>query len=489
MFDTTPTKEATYSQPTMNSFTRVRSAKKKPKSKAVFAGAGARKTKDPKKVTVEQRLKEFPGQTLCKSGLVLFCRGCSHTLPLLKSSVKTHIDSKMHKQAVVEYLKSRGEDEEIKQYLTDHYAANPHESGGTVDLDTQVHRWRLVACFMSAGIALNKANEMRPFLQRGDKLITDASHLGSYIPKVTAAEKALVSKETAGQLGCIIFDGTSRCGEAIVILWKQCTGDFNIQLRLVACKTTEVHVNGNDLAGVLASTVLTDLRKLPADVIGDARDSAAVNGVASRLLQQLMPALEGNKCIAHLLQGSGQHVKLPFLGLFMAYLIQLLSSSHSFKIIFKETMGESMPGYSPIRWWSRWVLMHVLARCFSKIGALLTKLEQDSVGPATTSSMREIWDAHKTELRRELAMVLDLKVLADCTYELEGDSLVGLLLPFKIEAIRSLGRNMAGNSSTMPNLAAVLREEAVIGIGTKVIEYYGSPFDAWFKGSVTATVL
>ena len=128
MFDTTPTKEATYSQPTMNSFTRVRSAKKKPKSKAVFAGAGARKTKDPKKVTVEQRLKEFPGQTLCKSGLVLFCRGCSHTLPLLKSSVKTHIDSKMHKQAVVEYLKSRGEDEEIKQYLTDHYASKTRTS-------------------------------------------------------------------------------------------------------------------------------------------------------------------------------------------------------------------------------------------------------------------------------------------------------------------------------------------------------------------------
>ena len=37
----------------------------------------------------------------------------------------------------------------------------------------------------------------------------------------------------------------------------------------------------------------------------------------------------------------------------------------------------------------------------------------------------------------------------------------------------------------MPNLAAVLRSEVNIVVGTKVHEYFGAPYDAWFDGKVT----
>ena len=128
--------------------------------------------------------------------------------------------------------------------------------------------------------------------------------------------------------------------------------------------------------------------------------------------------------------------------------------------------------------------MVVLARCFSKLGSLITKLEQQGIGENTTPFLRKMWDAHKLDLRRELAMVLDLEVLVKATYILEGDGLVGLLLANKVDEIRALGRKMVTDSSVMPNLAAVLRAEEEIKVGTEVHEYFAAPFDAWYKGKV-----
>ena len=62
-----------------------------------------RKTKNPTKVSVEQRLHEFPGETLCKSAGILFCRCCKQTLPTIKSSIIVHRDSTKHKEKKIEY--------------------------------------------------------------------------------------------------------------------------------------------------------------------------------------------------------------------------------------------------------------------------------------------------------------------------------------------------------------------------------------------------
>ena len=77
-------------QPTLNQFTRVRTAKKKPASNAAFKGVGVRKTKPPVGITVDMRLQQFRGETFCKSGGILFCRSCKQNLPLIKQSIKIH---------------------------------------------------------------------------------------------------------------------------------------------------------------------------------------------------------------------------------------------------------------------------------------------------------------------------------------------------------------------------------------------------------------
>jgi hypothetical protein len=53
-----------------------------------------------------------------------------------------------------------------------------------------------------------------------------------------------------------------------------------------------------------------------------------------------------------------------------------------------------------------------------------------------------------------------------------------------IEEIRSKGRTLKDQPSNMPNLAAVLRSDIVIGVGTKIYEYFGAPYNAWYEGKV-----
>ena len=91
--------KSSQSQPTLNEFARTRAQKRGRTS----SRTSVRKTKNPTKVSVEQRLHEFPGETLCKSAGILFCRCCKQTLPTIKSSIIVHRDSTKHKENKIEY--------------------------------------------------------------------------------------------------------------------------------------------------------------------------------------------------------------------------------------------------------------------------------------------------------------------------------------------------------------------------------------------------
>jgi len=336
---------------------------------------------------------------------------------LLKQTIVIHKDSKKHKENKVKYLEETRDDEAVKQMISDYFAQNPNEQQSTLDPETLLYRWRVVEKMMEEGIPLAKVDAMRDLLERGGETLTDSTHLACFVPKIHQREKDAVAHEIKDELGCIIYDGTTRLGEATAVLWRQCPTElFRLQQRLVAVRTTATHMTGDALYRLLGCIVLRDLAKQPEEVICSSRDSCSTNGVAERLLGTLCPAMAKNKCISHILVGTGQHIKLPNLGIFMAWMIQLLTHSHAFRLVFKEVMGEAMPNYSKIRWWSRWDLMEVLSRCFTRIGKLITVLEERGIGESSTVHLREIYDSNERELRHELAMIMDLKCFYLATY-------------------------------------------------------------------------
>ena len=85
-------------------------------------------------------------------------------------------------------------------------------------------------------------------------------------------------------------------------------------------------------------------------------------------------------------------------------------------------------------------------------------LEQRDYGDATRKKMRIIYDTRLDALRLELAAMLDMRILVQTTYELEGDRLEVLLTFDRIESLRAIGRSIAGrDDGILPNVDAVLR--------------------------------
>jgi hypothetical protein len=239
---------------------------------------------------------------------------------LIKQTLVIHTKCDTHRENKKKYFDTRNEDDQVKSIISDHFLVNPTEAQGTLSVDTLLFRWRVVETLMEEGIALNKVEALRGLLERGGEKLTTSTHMAEFIPKIAEREMQIVMGEIKDEKGCIIYDGTTRLGEATAALWRQCNPKFVLQTRLVAFRTTETHMTGEALYRLLCTILLRDLSKQPDEVIADARDSCATNGVAERLLMGLCPALAKNKCVSHVLVGTGQHIKLPKLSLFMVTL-------------------------------------------------------------------------------------------------------------------------------------------------------------------------
>ena len=140
---------------------------------------------------------------------------------------------------------------------------------------------------MYAGIPYAKADMIRPLLERASHPLTDSGNLGrTYIPLIQERELQRLRKELLKQWFALIFDGTTRLGEAINMVTRSITDEFQICMRLIAFKTLKVHVDGPGLYRLILKTLQMDLGLNLDDCVAWGRDSCATNGVA---VDNLMP--------------------------------------------------------------------------------------------------------------------------------------------------------------------------------------------------------
>jgi len=94
----------------------------------------------------------------------------------------------------------------------------------SVSDEDKLNRYRVVESMLSAGVPINKIDELRPLLERAKNSLTDSSHLKMFIPNIETRE---VEKEIDDQRVTIIFDGTTRLREALAILLRWIPADFS----------------------------------------------------------------------------------------------------------------------------------------------------------------------------------------------------------------------------------------------------------------------
>ena len=106
-----------------------RGRKMKLNEKRVESLLGERKTKE-SKVSVDQRLREFPNQSLVKDQVHgnLFCRCCKKSdIKNSKQTIALHCRSPGHIAALEAWKLRHNAEKEVKEFLSDHFKNNPTE--------------------------------------------------------------------------------------------------------------------------------------------------------------------------------------------------------------------------------------------------------------------------------------------------------------------------------------------------------------------------
>ncbi|XP_065892612.1 uncharacterized protein [Dysidea avara] len=400
----------------------------------------------------KQRIDEFKGEHLCVSSGKLFCNACREEVNLKKSSVKNHIRSVKHKNGK-DALNTKNKREKTIAEAIQQHNSEVHPRGETLPMEQQVHRVKVVESFLRAAVPLSKLQHFRKLLEETGYRLTDRHHMSDLIPVVLKQEKSRIQGEISEQDVSVIFDGTSRLGEALAMVVRFVTCEWNIEQRLIKVQLLSKSLKGEEIARELIHTLSTEYSIGTDNLLAAMRDRAASNGVAMRTVKVLYPNLVDIGCFSHTIDRVGENFHTPILHEFGIAWVSMFSHSPKTKLLWKELTGKQMISYSPTRWWSRWEVYYQVMVHFGDVEPFL-KNNEDLPSATRTKLLSFFTDDKKDKLQVELAAVIDYgEEFVKTTYKLEGD---GPLVFTCYEIIDALQIAIKRIETRAPNTEAVI---------------------------------
>ena len=229
-----------------------------------------------------------------------------------------------------------------------------HLRGETLPQEQQVYRIKVVTSFLKAGVPLNKIDSFRDILEENAYRLTDRQNMSDYVQFKLKEEESRICQEIEGKQLSVIFDGTSRLGEALAIVLRFINDDFSIQQRLVRMQMLTKSLTGEEIARELITVLSVAYSIHPDNLLGAMRDRASTNSVAMRTLSIVYPKVADIGCFSHTIDNVGGHFKTPVLTDFTSWWISLFSHSPKTRLLWKTRTGRSMMTYSSTRWWSKY---------------------------------------------------------------------------------------------------------------------------------------
>lgn len=339
------------------------------------------------------------------------------------SIINNHIKATKHVRGKENLSKKESREHDIAQALKKFDDQN-HPSGETLPTAQRVFRIKVVKSFLKAGVALNNLEQFREVLEQGSYKLSDRRGLYDTIPFILQEEQGKIKKEINGKSISVIFDGTTRLGEALAVIVRY-VNDWEVQQRLVRIQMLVKSMTGEEIARELVSILSVEYSVSVELLLACMHDRASVNGVAMRAIKFLYPNVTSIGCYSHTLDHVGEHFNTPVLDEFIRLWISVCAHSPRTRFAWKERTGKSMASFSDTRWWSRWEVCH---QVLCQFGEVLPFLEDHpEFSPATTRRLKQLLsDQQKLiYLRLELSSVIDAgEVFVKSTYELEGDDQV-----------------------------------------------------------------
>lgn len=240
-----------------------------------------------------------------------------------------------------------------------------------------MYRARVVITLMEAGIPLSKLDcpGLRELLEEN-----------SFVPFVLQEQRTRVRNEIQGKDVSLIFDGTTRLGEVLVVILRF-LDEWTVKQRLVSVNFLQKSVTGEELARLIISVLSVSLGVESGRLLAVMRDGASVNSAALRTVAVVYPALLDMCCISHTLDLVGDKFRVPTVSLFFTLWVSLFAHSPKVRAKWKERTGRAMATYSQTRWWSRWEIMQQVLEQFGDVEPFLQ--ENPDLSTATRAKLLE----------------------------------------------------------------------------------------------------
>ena len=254
----------------------------------------------------------------------------------------------------------------------------------------------------------------------------------------------------------VIFDGSTRLGEALVIVVRYIDKDWNIQQRLLKLEVLANSMNAEELAQRLIQCLAVEYGIQPNQLLAAMRDGASVNEAGLRQVMFFFPNILNVICFSHTIDNVGKHFKFSVLDTFSRSWNTMFSLSPAARLLWKTRTGTAMKLHSKTRWWSKWEVVNHVMEFFGEVEPFLR--ENDNLSPVCRANLLEIFDDPATarDLEIELAAMIDAgKHFIQATYYLEGD---GPLVFSCYERLSALAHAIAIES--YPNTEAKARQHS-----------------------------
>ena len=147
----------------------------------------------------------------------MFCEACCEELSLKHSVLINHMKSTKHLEGKKRLEANVARERSIADALRVHNEKH-HLKGETSSDSQQVYRVKVMTCFLKAAVPLCKLDCFRELLEEHAYRLSDRCHLSNLIPFIRSEEESKIQQEISGKPVSVIFDGTTRLGEALAIV-------------------------------------------------------------------------------------------------------------------------------------------------------------------------------------------------------------------------------------------------------------------------------
>ena len=220
---------------------------------------------------------------------------------------------------------------------------------------------------------------------RHENVGSDRSHMSDLIPFIHSQEVNLIKAEIANRPVSVVFDGTTRLGEAMAIVFRFVDDDLKVVQRLVRLQLLQKSMCGEEIARELITTLSVNYGISSDRLMAAMHDRAATNGVAMRTVKVIYPLLLDVGCFSHMLDLVGEKFCTPHLTEFITWWVSLFSHSPKARVLRREQTSRPISSYSPTRWWSRFEVLNQLMELFGDVELFLTN--NNDIAPNTRKKL------------------------------------------------------------------------------------------------------